>query len=344
MRVIESLDGSLPSRASWDQFIARDPHGHLLQTWAWGDLKAAFGWRPVRLLVERDDQWVAGAQVLYRSFGPLTLGYVPKGPVLASDDPQDMDLLWAAIHRRSRRMRAVALKVEPEWRADDEAQAHARLRMAGFQPSSQTIQPRRTIIVDLRAEEDEILARMKPKWRYNVGLSIRKGVEVHAAGSEEIERFFALMQITGERDAFGIHSLDYYRQAWELFAPVDRVRLLIASYEGAPLAGLMVYAFNGMAWYMYGASSLEQRNLMPNHQLQWRAMQWAKSVGCRQYDLWGITDTDPDDLNAELAGVERFKAGFGGDVVRYVGAYDYVYIRPLYRLMTALWARRRQGA
>ncbi|MBN1400416.1 MAG: peptidoglycan bridge formation glycyltransferase FemA/FemB family protein [Anaerolineae bacterium] len=343
MRVIESVNGSLPSGASWDAFVARDPHGHLLQTWAWGDLKASFGWRPVRLVVERDGQEVAGAQVLYRPFGPFTLGYVPKGPVLASDDPQDLDPLWAAIHRRSRRMRAVALKVEPEWR-DEDAQAHARLQAAGFHPNSQTIQPRRTIIVDLSADEEEILTRMKSKWRYNVGLSIRKGVEVHTADLAEIERFFAIMQITGERDAFAIHSLDYYRQAWELFAPSDRVRLLIATHEGQPLAGLMVYAFNGAAWYMYGASSRAHRNVMPNHQLQWRAMQWAKSVGCSQYDLWGITDTDPDGPSAELSGVERFKAGFGGDVLRYVGAYDYVYIRPLYRLMNALWTRRRRGA
>jgi len=93
-----------------------------------------------------------------------------------------------------------------------------------------------------------------------------------------------------------------------------------------------------MAWYVYGASANERRELMPNHQLQWRAMQWAKAQGCRQYDLWGITDTDsPDEV---LGGVQRFKEGFGGQVVRYVGAYDYVYSRPLYWLMSKIQAQR----
>jgi lipid II:glycine glycyltransferase (peptidoglycan interpeptide bridge formation enzyme) len=114
----------------------------------------------------------------------------------------------------------------------------------------------------------------------------------------------------------------------------------MAHYEGEPLGGIMAYAFNKQSWYMYGASSNRHRNLMPNHQLQWRAMQWAKSRGCTQYDLWGITDVDPDSPTAELEGVERFKAGFGGEIVRYVGAYDYVYSKPLYWLLRKVWARR----
>ena len=112
----------------------------------------------------------------------------------------------------------------------------------------------------------------------------------------------------------------------------------MAYYEDRPLAGLIAFAFNKQAWYMYGASSNVHRELMPNHQLQWRAMQWAKSVGCTQYDLWGITDLRGS--SAALAGVQRFKAGFGGEIVRYVGAYDRVYSAPLHWLMRKVWARR----
>jgi len=222
--------------------------------------------------------------------------------------------------------------VEPEWR-DDDAARHAWLAAHGFAPSADCIQPRRTIIVDLKPSEDEILARMKQKWRYNVRLSERKGVEVRVGGADDMAAFHALMQVTGARDQFGVHTEDYYRRAWELFAPEERVRLLLASYEGKLLAGLMAFAFNGQAWYLYGASSDEHRELMPNHQLQWCAMQWAREQGCTQYDLWGITDEDPGSPSAALGGVQRFKEGFGGEVVRYVGAYDQVYNAPLYALM-----------
>ena len=171
---------------------------------------------------------------------------------------------------------------------------------------------------------------------------MRRQVEVRSA-DDSVETFYALMRVTGTRDGFGIHSLAYYRRALDLFAPTGRATLLMAYYEDQPLAGLMTFAFGGQAWYLYGASSDLQRNLMPNHQLQWRAMLWARERGCRQYDLWGITDTDDDSPTAELVGVERFKSGFGGETVRYVGAFDYVYSRPLYWLMGKAMGRRRSG-
>jgi peptidoglycan pentaglycine glycine transferase (the first glycine) len=340
MRVLESTRPDFLDPSAWDEFVACDPRGHLLQTWAWGQLKGTFGWTPVRLAIEQDGTLVAGAQVLYRKVGPLCLGYIPKGPVFAQENAESAETLWCAVHTCSRRMRAIALKVEPEWR-DDDTQAHTVLSMHRFAPSQECIQPRRTIIVDLRAGEEQILARMKSKWRYNIHLSERKGVEVREVGLAGLGDFYALMRITGERDRFGIHTLEYYRQALELFTKTGRATLFMAYCEGQPLAGLMPYAFNGQAWYMYGASANEHRELMPNHQLQWRAMQWAKSKGCYQYDLWGIPDVGEEAPTAALGGVQRFKEGFGGEVVRYMGAYDYVYSQPLHWLTTRVWAWRR---
>ena len=342
MRVLESIESDFPRHEAWDELVARDPRGHLLQTWAWGELKRAFGWIPVRLAVERDGVLLAGAQVLYRRLGPLSLGYIPKGPVVARKDVQQtnslraLNALWEAIHCRSRRMRAISLKVEPEW-YEEETSPHDRLLAQGLRPSKECIQPRRTIIVDLRPDEEQLLAGMKSKWRYNIRLSVRKGVIVREGTTGDMATFYDLMRITGERNGFGIHSRNYYRRALELFAPSGRAVLYMAYYRDLPLAGLIAYAFNRQSWYMYGASSNEHRELMPNHQLQWRAMQWAKSKGSTQYDLWGIPDTKTDSPTASLAGVQRFKEGFGGRVVRYAGAYDYVYSPPLYWVMRKAW-------
>jgi len=339
MRVLDSMDSGFPGREAWNDLVGRDPRGHLLQTWAWGELKGAFGWMPVRLAVERDSGLSAGAQVLYRKLGPFTVGYMPKGPVVAEKDPQALEALWQAIHSRSRRMRAVSLKVEPEC-YEDETCRRDYLMAPGLYPSDKCIQPRHTIIVDLTADEEQMLARMKPKWRYNIRLSARKGVSVRQGAAEDIGIFYALMRTTSERNRFAIHSRDYYRRALGLFAPSGRAALYIAYYQDQPLAGLMAYAFNRQSWYMYGASSNEHRELMPNHQLQWRAMQWAKARGSLQYDLWGIPDSDPGSATASLAGVQRFKGGFGGKVIRYVGAYDYVYSAPLHWLMNKAWSHR----
>lgn len=340
MRGIHSLQQSSLDPLAWDRLIEADPRGHLLQTWAWGQLKGEFGWTAVRAAVEQDGALLAGAQILYRCLGPVSLGYIPKGPAWAQADPAVVETLWRTIHAVSRRMRAIALKVEPCWLDNEDAQHRPLLGAQGWR-ASDSIQPRSTIVVDLQGDEQAILARMKPKWRYNIRLSERKGVAVHEGSVDDVATFHALMRLTGQRDAFGIHSEPYYRRAFELFAPQGRVKLLLASYKGEPLAGLMAYAFNGQACYMYGASSDAHRELMPNHQLQWCAMQWARSLGCQAYDLWGIPDVEADPLSATLAGVERFKGGFGGEIVRLAEARDWVYSRPLYWALNRALAYRR---
>jgi lipid II:glycine glycyltransferase (peptidoglycan interpeptide bridge formation enzyme) len=150
------------------------------------------------------------------------------------------------------------------------------------------------------------------------------------------------MSVTGERDAFAVHSPAYYYQAYDSLTPGDRARLLIASYGGQPLAALLVCACGDKAWYMYGASSDAHRERMPAYALQWAAMRWAKARGCTTYDLWGIPDVDEDTLEAQfttrsdgLWGVYRHKRGYGGEVVRYARAFDRVCSRPghwVYRL------------
>ena len=262
--------------------------------------------------------------------------------------------LLSATHRALCRAGAILLKVEPDWPESDGAGDW--LQNQGFCPSAQTIQPRRTILVDLGKSEEEILDGMKPKWRYNTRLAERKGVQIREGGLADLERFYGLMQLTEERDEFAVHSREYYEQVWREFAPRGQVRLLLAEHERQTLAGIMVFVFGRQSWYMYGASSNEKRHLMPNHLLQWEAMRWAKKQGCQSYDLWGIPDLDIEALETAvqeetiptpppaLWGVYKFKRGFGGHPVRYVGAWDYVYRPLLYRLLTWMWQRRRETA
>jgi len=222
----------------------------------------------------------------------------------------------------------------------------------GFRPSAQRIQPVSTIVVDLTADPDILRARLKPKWRYNIGLARRKGVTVRQGDLSDLPTFYRLLQITAQRDGFAIHVAEYYRRFLLLMG--EKARLFLAFYQEKPLAGIVVTAFAGQAVYMYGASANEHRNLMPNHLLQWEAMLWARAVGCRQYDLWGIPDEAfaPEmaaggeaarmEQESDLAGVYRFKAGFGGQPVKLVGAWDYVYNPLLYRLWSLVLPQYRR--
>ncbi|HEV2472480.1 MAG TPA: peptidoglycan bridge formation glycyltransferase FemA/FemB family protein, partial [Chthonomonadales bacterium] len=185
------------------------------------------------------------------------------------------------------------------------------------------VQPLRSILLDLTPDEDALLASMKEKWRYNVRLAGRKGVMVHMAQTtQDIQGWYQILRVTGQRDGFGIHTLDYYLRAWQLFAPRNLAQLFLAEHDGRLLAGIFVGCMARQAIYLYGASSNEQRQLMPNYLLQWEAMRWAKSQGAQSYDFWGIPDSD--DPGEALAGVYRFKSGWGGQVVRFAGNYEYV--------------------
>ena len=328
---------SIVSLKEWEQFLSRHPEAHILQTSSWGELKASFGWEVVRM-----QSGEAGALILLKNI-PLGLkwAYIPKGPV-----GQDWRDLWVEVDQICRSRGVVFLKVEPDnWEGDAESNSEMEFP-SKFRLSPHKIQPPRTLLVDLQGSEEQILSRMKQKTRYNIGLASRKGVRVRE--STDIQSFYKLMEITGERETFGVHSLDYYQKAYDLFSSQGQCALLLAEYEEEPLASLMVFARGERAWYFYGSSSSHHRNLMPSYLLQWESIRWARSQGCKQYDLWGIPDEDVNTLETEfttrqdgLWGVYRFKRGFGGELKRSHPPMDRVY-RPIIYYFYLLWVKNNQ--
>jgi lipid II:glycine glycyltransferase (peptidoglycan interpeptide bridge formation enzyme) len=306
-----------------------------LQAAEWGELKSAFGWEAVRIVSGE-----CGIQLLFRNL-PLgfTLAYAPK-PL------PGFEQLFPEIDAACRRKRAVFLKIElDEWENPLTPIPLPLGERRGMRIGPHNIQPPRTVIVSLEGSEDDILVRMKQKCRYNVRLAEKKGVIVRAW--DDLDGFHRMMTITGGRDGFGVHSLEYYRKAYELFYPTDMAELLVAEFESKPLAALMVFALGRRAYYLYGASTDEERNLMPTYLLQWRAMQWARERGCTEYDLWGVPDVDEATLEAQfesrhdgLWGVYRFKRGFGGEVKRAAQALDRVYMPLLYSAYVKFMASR----
>jgi len=346
------------AKPDWNTFVARHPCGHLLQTASWATLKTRFGWENQLVTLYDGEGLTAGAQVLYRYLPGRLLGiaYAPKGPLVDWENPDQARAILKRITAEARKRRAIFLRIEPDLmeggcyrsttdytdergkKSVESAQSVAGLLAgAGFRPSSNAIPPRRTLLVDISGSEDEILGRMKQKTRYNIRLAGRKGVVVREGGRKDLPIFNQLMAATAERNEFGVHSPEYYEAAYDLFAPGGELGLLITEFEGRPLAALMVFCLGRTAWYFYGASNNEERNRMPTYLLQWEAMRWARNQGCVQYDLWGVPDEDEETLEAEFSGrsdglwgVYRFKRGFGGRLVRWVGAYDRVFCRPLY--------------
>lgn len=328
---------TLLSNEQWNAFLQRYPDAHILQTSAWGAFKGAYGWQAV---------WVAketcGAQILMRSLPlGLTIAYVPKGP-LGSDWPA----LLPEIETVCRQHKAIAIYIEPD--AWQEEAADIDRKLPGYTLGDLSIQPRRTITIPLDGSQEEWLARMKQKTRYNIRLAQKK--EVQVAPSDDLDAFDQLMQTTGARDEFGVHPGSYYRRAYELFHPSGACELFMATYEGQPLAAIMAFKRGRRAWYFYGASNEVERNRMPTYLLQWEAMRWADEAGCDEYDLWGVPDADEETLEAQftqrsdgLWGVYRFKRGFGGQLKRTAGVYAKVLQPLLYGLYSIAVKVRKSG-
>jgi lipid II:glycine glycyltransferase (peptidoglycan interpeptide bridge formation enzyme) len=323
---------SQASLQDWNQYLEKYPSAHILQTGEWGELKAAFGWEPVRIILDDGP----GAQILFRRLPlGLTLAYLPK-PAVSYQQLAVSEQFWTQVDIVCTQRRAVFLKVEFDvWDNENVKTSHLALRT-----STHNIQPPRTIVVDLQGSEDDILARMKQKTRYNIRLAAKKDVTVRPW--DDLPAFHEMMLVTGGRDGFGVHSLEYYQRAYELFHPKGMAELLVAEFEGVPLAALMVFAHGRRAWYIYGASNNKERNRMPTYLLQWEAIRWARSKGAEEYDLWGVPDEEEETLEAQftdrgdgLWGVYRFKRGFGGEVKRAAQALDRVYNPLLYKLY--LW-------
>jgi len=323
----------------WDSFISQFSNPHILQTTPWGELKADFGWQVTRL-ASKD----VGAQILIKRILPgINFAYIPKGPVGLNSEQ-----LWPDIDSVCRTNQCVFVKVEPDRLETDDPLASSQNSQVPktFIRSHHSIQPMRTLVVDISEDETQILCRMKQKTRYNINLALKKNIIVKPY--TELSTFYDLMEITSQRDQFGIHSLAYYQRAFDLFHARDLCQLLVAEFEGAPISTLMVFRMGYRAWYFYGASSDAHRDKMPNYLLQWEAIRWAKSQGCQEYDLWGVPDVDLETLEASftsrsdgLWGVYRFKRGFGGEPRRSAGPWDRIYNPFLYRLYS-LWLKYRK--
>jgi lipid II:glycine glycyltransferase (peptidoglycan interpeptide bridge formation enzyme) len=319
----------------WDAFVAAHACGHLLQSSGWAAFRQAWGWRGRTVALREGERLVAGASVLMRRTPLGEYAYVPRGPVISPTDAAWLRLVEAL---REAARGALALTLEPAW--PDGPEAREALAAAGFAQSA-PVQPRSTVCVDLRQTEDDILSAMKQKWRYNIRLAERRGVEIVEGSADDLETFGQLMAVTARRDGFGHRPAGYYAGVWHRFG--RDAHLYMARHEHQAIAAILVVHFGSQATYLYGASASTHREHMPNHGLQWHAMRRAKTDGRHWYDFWGIPDEVglaaargealPEGGRGGLWGVWGFKRGFGGEIRRTVGAWTLPMRPRAYRLL-----------
>jgi len=275
-----------------------DKH-HIVQSLAWGEVKTKVGTLAVK---------VGGVQFTLHKvpFLPFNVGYCPKV------DAEKID--WEKLKVAGKEHNCIFIKIEPNG-------AVSRDDVKKAKPIFAT----QTILLDLTKSEEELLAGMKQKTRYNVRLAEKKGVVVKERNDEEgLEIFLKLQKETAKRQGFFVHPDSYYRTVWEVLRPKGMAHLLIAKVENTPVVAWMLLKYQETFYYPYGGSSTEFKKYMASNLMMWEAIKLGKRLGCKVFDMWGATDDDAD----PWYGFTRFKLGYGGELITFPGAYDLI-LNPL---------------
>ena len=320
--------------AEYEAFVQGHPKGHFAQSSLWAKQKPAWSWKAI---VSRDDEGKIRGSVAFlirkMPFIGRNMMYACRGPVCDLDDRATFDELMAAARALAAQKKAYVIKIDPDV-PSNQTDFVKMLEENGFRTRDtgknfEAIQPRYVFRLYLNGRsEEELLASFHQKWRYNIRLATKKGVEVRICGKEMVPDFARIMVETGLRDNFATRPPEYFSAMLDNFG--EKCRLYMAFYEDKPIAGTLAIHYGDKVWYLYGASSNEYRNLMPNYLLQWRMIQWAIETGCRVYDFRGVSGDISED-NPHY-GLYRFKQGFHGEFTEFVGEYDNVQNRLMYFL------------
>lgn len=322
-------------KEEFNSFINSHPEGHALQLWEWGALKEKTGWTCHRLLLKTGEEIFAAATILARRlpFFGIPIFYCPRGPVVDMAAKEKVNAVFRAIRELAKKQKAIFLKIDPDIPKNKDLELF--LRALGFKlidkgKNFEGAQPKFVFRLDIRPDEEKLLANMHQKTRYNIRLAKRRGVTIRIGSREDLPEFYRVLKETTERDNFLVRSYSYFEDLYDLMAPAGFAELFIAEYKGQMLAGTIAFLTGKKAWYVYGASSNFYRNVMPNYLIQWEMIRWAKSKGCTLYDFRGVSG----DLNENnpLYGLYKFKKGFNGEFTEFIGEWDYIY-RPFMYLI-----------
>ena len=311
----------------FEAFVADHPKGHFLQSVRWAPVKSDWKWEGI--LSRGDDGEVRGAMsVLIRKMPgvPYKLMYAARGPVCDLEDEDALKDLTDGAAQLAKQNNAYALRIDPDVPSSEESFI-TRMKALGYahHPGDKDfngIQPCYVFRLDVKNKtEEELLAAFHSKTRYNLRLSARKGVTVRLCGKEMLPDFSRIMQETGNRDGFITRPQSYFETMMDALG--EDARLYMAFWEDKPIAGTLAIHYGNKVWYLYGASSNEHRNVMPNYQLQWEMIRWALETNSDVYDFRGVSgDLSPDN---PLYGLYLFKKGFGGDLVEFCGEFEMIY-------------------
>jgi lipid II:glycine glycyltransferase (peptidoglycan interpeptide bridge formation enzyme) len=306
--------------------IFTDSENNLFQSEVWEEYEDALGNKTFRVSCDEGSALLVKTP-LYKDKSYL---YCPRGPMCTKEG-------WYVFLRKAREIAAkencVFVRVEPYSLPNGIVKVLKFRKVGKYSPLSRQFSPMDTQILDLSKRDDTLLEEMKPKWRYNIKLAYRKGVTVRTSTNLADLKKFHEMSMNMKERGYTPFGLTHYERLLFALSKGKHVKLFIAEYQKQPLSMLLVTQYGQVATYLHGTSSDDYRELMPNHVAQWEAILDAQRQGCLVYDFWGVAPEGAE--NHGWAGITRFKTGFGGETIHFVGAFDYAFSPLWYNMLYA---------
>jgi lipid II:glycine glycyltransferase (peptidoglycan interpeptide bridge formation enzyme) len=303
-------------KAAYDKVVV-----HPIQTWAWGDFQSGEGHKVYRLGVFEDKKIISAYSVSFHRIPktPYSVGTLLRGPEIN-------DEMLSNVRKIAQEENAIFVKFEPD------SISNSSLSFPSLVPSPKVAFYPHSFIVDLTRSESDLLAALSSKTRYNIRLAYRHGVTVSRETHDKgFEIYLKLLFDTTRRQGFYLHSEIYHRHLWETLKGTGLVDIFLASYQGEVLGAFMLFHLKDRLFYPYGASLDTHREVMAPTLLMWECIKYGQSLGLKSFDMWGSLGPDAKEGDQGF-GFHRFKEGFGGDLVKFVGTYDLVINQSLYKV------------
>lgn len=301
--------------AEYDQVVT-----HVMQSWLWGEFRKSLGIPLLRYGIFEGGKLTKAFQVSFHKVPVINkyVGYLPKGPFPDGEMAQ-------ALKQIASEQNCIFIKAEPNVEVTE-----SRKKDIHFKKALKSLFTKYNFVLDLTPSEEELLKNMHQKTRYNIRVATKKGVHVEISDSPEaLKKYLKLYFETTKRQGYFGHNENYHTKVYETFHMTGQVKFVIASFNKTPLVAWMLLVFKDTLYYPYGGSSHLHRDVMASNLVAWEAIKLGKSLGLSKFDMWGALGPDASPRDSWY-GFHKFKMGYGGRLVEYLGSFDLVANAPLY--------------
>jgi len=305
--------------ADYENYILSSPRAHFLQSVKW----AAFKSDVKSVMIASLDsggkiRGVCGVYVYPTKMLKKAILYAPRGPIFDSESA--LSDIIDGVKAVSRKYHGFIFICDPDIPRGG-IPRNRGLAAADNGIHINFLQPKAVYRIDVAGKTDEeLISAFHSKARYSLRAAQKSGLTSRMGGKDDLPEFCRLLTETAERDGFTPRPLPYFEKMYDALG--CDFHLFLVEYEGALQAGGVLISYGDKTWHLYGGSSADHRDKMPNFLLQWDMIKWSVSNGYRIYDMRGIAGER--DKNMPLEGLERFKKRFGGELCVFEGQMSLV--------------------